>query len=75
MKAYWENVIIPPSPGRFTSRERDPGTHWIRSCVGPQRRSGHGGEKKNPQPLPGFEPSIIQLLAQRYTTEISRVFP
>jgi hypothetical protein len=27
--------------------------------VGPQSRSGHGGEEKNAQPLPGLEPPII----------------
>jgi hypothetical protein len=37
----------------------------------PQRRSGHGGEEKNSQPLPGLEPPIIQSVAQRYTTELS----
>jgi hypothetical protein len=35
---------------------------------GPQNRSGHGGEKKSSQPLPGLEPPIIQTVAQRYTT-------
>jgi hypothetical protein len=29
-----------------------------RRLGGPQRRSGRGGEDKNSQPLPGFEPSI-----------------
>jgi hypothetical protein len=44
-----------------------------RRLGGPQSRSGHGGEKKNSQPLPGLEPPIIQPLAQRYTTELSRL--
>jgi hypothetical protein len=35
--------------------------------------SGHGGEQKNFQPLPGLEPPIIQPVAQRYTTELSRL--
>jgi hypothetical protein len=35
---------------------------------GTQSRSGRGGEKKNSQPLPRLEPSIIQLMAKRYTT-------
>jgi hypothetical protein len=30
-----------------------------------QSRSGHGGEDKNSQPLPGLEPPIIQPVAQR----------
>jgi hypothetical protein len=38
-----------------------------------QNRSGHGGEEKNSQPLLGLEPPIIQPIAQRYTTELSRI--
>jgi hypothetical protein len=38
-----------------------------------QIRSGCGGEEKNSQPLPGLEPPIIQPVAQRCTTELSRV--
>jgi hypothetical protein len=36
-------------------------------------RSGRGGEEKNSELLPGLEPPIIQPLAQRYTTELSRL--
>jgi hypothetical protein len=39
-----------------------------------QNRSGHGGEEKNPQPLPGLEPPTFQPVAQRYTTELWRLF-
>jgi hypothetical protein len=39
---------------------------------GPQSRSWHGGEEANSHPLPGFEPPIIQPVAQRYTNESSR---
>jgi hypothetical protein len=42
-----------------------------RSLGGPQSQSGHSGEKKNSQPLPGLEPLIIQPIAQCYTTELS----
>jgi hypothetical protein len=38
-------------PSHFTPRKRDPVT---------QSRSGHGGEKKNSQSLPGLEPPTIQ---------------
>jgi hypothetical protein len=31
------------------------------------------GEEKNSQPFPGLEPPINQLVAQRYTTELSRL--
>jgi hypothetical protein len=39
----------------------------------PQSRSGRSGEEKNSQPLPEFEPPIIQPVAQPYTTELSRL--
>jgi hypothetical protein len=44
-----------------------------RRLGGPKSRSGRGGEEKNSQPLPGLEPSIIQPVAQRYTTELSQL--
>jgi hypothetical protein len=45
-----------------------------RRLGGPQSRSGRRGEEKNSQPLPGHEPPIIQPVAQRYTTELTRDF-
>jgi hypothetical protein len=39
----------------------------------PQSRSEPGGEKKISQLLPGLEPPIIQPIAQRYTTELTRL--
>jgi hypothetical protein len=56
--------------GRFTPRERAPGTYWIGGWVGgPQNRSGRGGEEKNSQPRRESNPrtSIVQPVAQRYT--------
>jgi hypothetical protein len=44
-----------------------------RRLGGPQSRSGRGDEEKNFQPLPRLEPPIIQPIAQRYATEISRI--
>jgi hypothetical protein len=44
-----------------------------RRTSGPQSRSGRGGEKKNSYHLPGLESLIIQHVAQRYTTELSRL--
>jgi hypothetical protein len=46
-----------------------------RRLGGPQSRSGRGGEEKNSQPLPGIEPPIIQPIAQRYTSELTRFNP
>jgi len=34
---------------------------------------GRGGEEKNSQTLPGLESSIIQPVAKRYTTDVSRL--
>jgi hypothetical protein len=39
----------------------------------PHSRSGRGGEEKISQPLPGLETRITQPVAQRYTTELSRL--
>jgi hypothetical protein len=44
-----------------------------RRLGGPQSRYGRGGEEKNSQPQPRLEPPIIQAVAQRYTTELSRL--
>jgi hypothetical protein len=44
-----------------------------RRLGGPQSLSGRGGEKKNSQPLQGYDPPIIQNVAQPYTTELSRL--
>jgi hypothetical protein len=42
-----------------------------RKLGGPQTSAGCGGEEKNFQPLSGLEPSTIQPIAQRYTTDLS----
>jgi hypothetical protein len=44
-----------------------------RRLGGNQSQSERGSEKKNFQPLPGLEPPIIQLVAQLYTTKLSRL--
>jgi hypothetical protein len=59
-------------PGRFTPR-KSPWYPLDRRLDGPQNRSGYGGEEKNSQALLGLEPPILQLVAQRYTTELSRL--
>jgi hypothetical protein len=43
------------APAAFTPWERSPGTYWIGGWVGPQSRSGRGGEDKNSPALPGIE--------------------
>jgi hypothetical protein len=44
-----------------------------RRLGGLQSQSGQVREEKNSQPVPGLEPPIIQPVAQRYTTELSRL--
>jgi hypothetical protein len=44
-----------------------------RRLDGLQSRSGHGGEEKNSHPLPLLELPIIQPIAQRCATELTRL--
>jgi hypothetical protein len=88
MKAYWESGGIAPHildvgirwrwVVSFTLRPLYPQrkSPWYplgRRLGGPKCRSGRGGEEKNSQPLAGFEPPIIQTVAQRYTIELSQL--
>jgi hypothetical protein len=69
MRAYWEwryssshsltsaldgGEWSASRPGRFTPRERAPGTHWIGGWVGP--RAVLDAVVKHSQPPPGIEP-------------------
>jgi hypothetical protein len=42
-------------PGLFTSRERDPGTHWIGGWVSPRAVPDAVVKRKKSQPPPGIE--------------------
>jgi hypothetical protein len=42
---------------------KNPWRPFGRRVGGPRSRSGHGGEEKNSQLVPGIEPPIIQLVA------------
>jgi hypothetical protein len=55
--------MISFTPGRITSRERAPGTHWIGGWVDPQSRSGRRGEENI---LDATDPSVVQPVASRY---------
>jgi hypothetical protein len=77
INAYWRSSLtsalyggewLASRPGRFTPRERAPGTHWIGGWVGPRAV----GEEKRSRPFPELEPSAIQPSVQHYTTELSR---
>jgi hypothetical protein len=54
------------------SQGKSPWYPLVRRLGGPQSRSWRGGKENNSQPLPGLEPPIIQPVAPRYPTEISR---
>jgi hypothetical protein len=88
MKAYWRSRGIAPCildfgirwrwGVSFTSRSLYPqgkSTCYLlyRKLGGPQSRCRAGSEEKNFQPLLELEPPIIQLVAQSYTTELSRL--
>jgi hypothetical protein len=56
-------------PGRFTPKERAPGTHWIGGSVGPRAVLHAVAKKKIPSLRLESNPRtlIVQPLAQRYT--------
>jgi hypothetical protein len=79
MKTYWgEEVqlhaffdlgISRRCPGRFTPRERAPGTHWIGGWVGPRAILDAVVKRKIPSPRRESNPRtpIVQPVAQLYT--------
>jgi hypothetical protein len=84
MKAYWGSRGIAPHtltsaldggewsisrPGRFTPRERDPGTHWIGGWLGPRVVLDAVVKRKIPSPHreSNTRTPIVQPVAQRYT--------
>jgi hypothetical protein len=83
MKAYWGSGGIAPRildlgtrlrrVVNFTPRSLYPRRKSPYRLCGPRSRSGRSGEEKNSQLLTGLEPPIIQPVAQRYTTELSRL--
>jgi hypothetical protein len=56
-------------PGRFTPRERAPGTHWIGGWEGPRAVLDAEVDRKIPSPRRESNPRtpIVQPAAQRYT--------
>jgi hypothetical protein len=63
--------VVSFTPRPLYLQGKNPWYSLNRRLGGFQSQSGHGGEEKNSQPLPGLEPPIIQLVAQRYTAELS----
>jgi hypothetical protein len=66
----WPRKYIEVSGQLHASAALSPGKGPLR---GLQSRSGGGGEEENSQVLPEIEPPIFQPVAQRYTTEVSRL--
>jgi hypothetical protein len=62
--------VISFTPRQLYPQGKRPWYQSDRRLGGPQSRSGRGGEEKNSQALPGLELPIIQLVDQRYTTEL-----
>jgi hypothetical protein len=56
-------------PGRFTTRERGPGTHWIGGWVGPRAVLDAAVKRKIPSPRRKSNPRtpIVEPVVQRYT--------
>jgi hypothetical protein len=69
MKAYCGSGGIASRPGRFTTRERAPGTHWIGSWVGPRAGLDAVVKRKVLSPRRESKPRnpIVQAVASRYT--------
>jgi hypothetical protein len=65
--------VVSFTPRQFYPHGKSPWYPLDGRVGGIQSRSGNGGEEKNSQPLSGFKPQIIQPVAQRYTTELSRL--
>jgi hypothetical protein len=65
--------VVSFTPQPLYSQGKDPWYPLDRRLGGPQSRSGRCGEKKNSQPPPELEPPIIQPVARRCTTELSRL--
>jgi hypothetical protein len=76
MEAYWGSEGVAPRgewsascPGRFTPRERDPGTHWIGGWVGPKAVLDAVVKRIISSPRRESNPRtpIVQSVARRYT--------
>jgi hypothetical protein len=66
---HTSQLLKPSRPGRFTTRERTPGTHWIGVWVGPRTVLDAVVKRKIPSPLreSNSRTPVVQPVAQRYT--------
>jgi hypothetical protein len=69
MSVYWESGGIASRLGRFTPRERAPGTQCIGGWVGPRAVRDAMVKREIPSPRQESNPRtpIVQPVAQRYT--------
>jgi hypothetical protein len=86
MKEYWESGVTAPRILDLGTRwwlvisrplypqEKGPRYPLDGRVGGPQSRYGRGGEEKNSQPLPVFEPLISQSVARRCITELPMTY-
>jgi hypothetical protein len=58
--------VVSFTPQQLHPGGKSPSYLLDRKLCGIQGRCGQGGEEKNSQPLPGFEPPTIQLITPRY---------
>jgi hypothetical protein len=65
--------VVSFAPRPLYSQENRPWYPLDRRLDGLQILSGRGGEEKNSQSVPELEPPIIQPVAQRSATELSRL--
>jgi hypothetical protein len=65
--------VVSFTPRPLYSQGKSPWYPVDRRLDGPQSLSGRGGEEKNSQPLLQVETLINQPVAQRCTTELSRL--
>jgi hypothetical protein len=63
------------APAAIPPGKRAPGTHWIGGWVGPGAGLDAVARRKIPSSCRDSKSQIIQLVAQRYTTRISRLLP
>jgi hypothetical protein len=66
--------VVSITPWLLYPQGKNPWYPLDRRLGGPQTRFGRRGEDKNSQLLAGLELPIIQPVAQRYATELSRLF-
>jgi hypothetical protein len=72
-RIFLRRWVVKSTPRPLHSKRKSPWYPLDRRLGGSQSRSGCGGEEKNSQLLPVLDPPIIQSVAQRYTTELSRL--